>query len=106
MAKRSKESGFRTVTAEISSDLWDLAAMNRAFAGTEVAFSLALTLGAHSLTIAGNVATEPFSVGVDGVGGERMGFESSGPRPLRHPYKGKALILVGSSVSGPHPRLP
>lgn len=61
-AKRSKESGNRSITAVVTSDVWDITAMNRAFAGTEVPFSLALTNGAASFTIAGNVACEPYSL--------------------------------------------
>lgn len=60
-ANRAKEEGLRSITATVKSDLWDLTAMNRAFAGTEVAFSLALTNSPHSLTFAGNCRTLPQS---------------------------------------------
>ena len=66
--KISKESDQRLFTCQLNSDLWDITAMNRAFAGTEVAFSLALTSGASSLTFAGAVRTDPFSPTIDGPG--------------------------------------
>lgn len=67
-AKLSKEQGFRTWSATINSDLWNLTAMNRAFTGTEVAFSLVLDAGAsNKLTIAGNMRSQVDSPTVDGT---------------------------------------
>ena len=67
-AKVSKEQDMRSWTCAIKSDFWDLTVLNRAFAKTEVAFSLALTSGANSLTVAGNVHTAVDSPTVDGTG--------------------------------------
>lgn len=67
-AKLSKEQDLRSWTCAIKSDFWDLTVLNRAFAKTEVAFSLALTNGANTLTIAGNVHTMPDSPTVEGAG--------------------------------------
>ena len=69
-AKVAKESGWRDFTAVVNSDFWDLTAMARSFAGTEVAFSLVFTNGANTLTIAGNVRTAvdtPVVTGPDNV---------------------------------------
>lgn len=65
-AKISKEQDQRSWTCAVKSDFWDLTVMNRAFAGTEVAFSLALTNGSSSLTLAGNVRTQTESPQIDG----------------------------------------
>ncbi len=56
-AKVSKEQGRRMWGATVTSDLHSLTAMNRAFSAAEVAWSLALTNGASSLTFAGNTGT-------------------------------------------------
>jgi hypothetical protein len=74
-AKIAKESGWRTWSVNVNADLWNLVAMNRAFASTEVAFSLALTAGTASLTIAGNVRTDPFSPTVDGPDTLKQGLK-------------------------------
>ena len=66
-AKRSMEQDFRLWTAAVKSDFWDLTVLNRAFAGTEVTFSLALTNGATSLTHSGYVRTMVDSPTVDGM---------------------------------------
>lgn len=66
-AKVSKEMGIRTHTATIKSDFFDLTVLNRAFAGAEVALSLALSNGTHSFTIAGNVHTQVESISVEGT---------------------------------------
>lgn len=66
-AKPSKEQGHRVKTATVRSDFWDLAAMNRSIAGTEVPFSLAFTRGTSSLTIAGAVHSQVESPGVEGL---------------------------------------
>lgn len=66
-AKLSKEQDLRTWTCAVKSDFWDLTVLNRAFAGTEVAFSLALTSGTSSLTLAGNVHTQTESPTVEGT---------------------------------------
>lgn len=66
-AKLSKEQDLRTWTCAVKSDFWDLTVLNRAFAATEVAFSLALTNGSTSLTLAGNVHTMLDSPTVDGT---------------------------------------
>jgi len=65
-ARLAKENGFREATLTVASDFFDLTAMNRAFAGTEVAASLAFVSGANTLTIAGNVRTNMDSPTVDG----------------------------------------
>jgi hypothetical protein len=57
-AKISKESGQRRKSVTLKSDFHDLTVLNRAVAGTEVAFSLAMTQGTGSVTIAGNVRTQ------------------------------------------------
>ena len=66
-AKLSKEQDLRSWTCAVKSDFWDLTVLNRAFAGTEVAFSLALTNGSASLTLAGNVRTQTESPTVEGT---------------------------------------
>ncbi|MDO8391061.1 MAG: phage tail tube protein [Actinomycetota bacterium] len=66
-AKLSKEQDPRRWTCAVKSDFWDLTVLNRAFAGTEVAFSLALTAGSTSLTLAGNVHTQVESPTVEGT---------------------------------------
>lgn len=76
-AKIAKESGWRDFTATVNSDFWDLQAMNRAFLGTEVAFSLVFTNGAATLTFAGNVRTAPFTPTVDGPETLKQGLELS-----------------------------
>lgn len=71
-AKVAKENGWRDFTAVVTSDFWDLTATNRAFLGTEAAFSLVFTNGANVLTFAGNVRTEPETVTVDGPNGVKQ----------------------------------
>ena len=66
-AKLSKEEGQRAWTMSVTSDFWNLTAMNRAYAGTEVSYSLAFTSGTTSLTVAGNCRTQPESPTQDGV---------------------------------------
>lgn len=65
--KTSLESGFREWTATINSDFHSLTALNRAIAGTEAAFSFAMTSGANSITIAGNVRSDVDSPTVEGA---------------------------------------
>ena len=64
--KTSLESGFREWTATVNSDFHSLAALNRAIAGTEAAFSLVFTSGANVVTFAGNVRSDVDSPTVDG----------------------------------------
>lgn len=73
-AKVAKESGWREFSAVVNSDFWNLTAMNRAFAGTEVAFSWVLTNGANTLTIAGNVRTDPDTPVIDGTDNVKQGL--------------------------------
>jgi len=73
-AKVAKESGWRGFSAVVNSDFWNLTAMNRAFAGTEVAFSWALTNGSNTLTIAGNVRTDPDTPVIDGTDNVKQGL--------------------------------
>lgn len=66
-AKPAKEEAHRTYGLRVTSDFWDLTSLNRAYTPTEVSYSLALTSGTSSLTIAGAMKTMPETPTIDGT---------------------------------------